>query len=67
MRAKKRTDAWTGRQTDRQTDVVKLMVAFQNFANAPKKITSARITFISVLGTAIIDWLPEFMYSSHPF
>jgi len=26
----------TGRQTDRQTDMMKLIVAFRNFAKAPK-------------------------------
>ena len=28
---------WTDRQTDRQTDMTELIVAFRNFANAPKK------------------------------
>jgi len=28
---------WTIRQTDRQTDMTNLTVAFRNFANAPKK------------------------------
>jgi hypothetical protein len=31
------TDRRTDRQTDRQTDTTKLIVAFRNFANAPKK------------------------------
>jgi hypothetical protein len=31
-----RTDGRTDRQTDRQTDMKKLIVAFRNFANAPK-------------------------------
>jgi len=30
---KQQTDRWT----DRQTDMTKLMVAFRNFVNAPKK------------------------------
>ena len=32
-----RTDGRADRQTDRQTGVKKLIVAFRNFANAPKK------------------------------
>jgi hypothetical protein len=32
----RRTDGWTDRQADRQTYMTKLMVAFRNFANAPK-------------------------------
>jgi len=28
------------RRTDRQTDMTKLIVAFRNFANAPKKCTA---------------------------
>ena len=31
-----RRDGRTGRQRDRQTDLTKLIVAFRNFANAPK-------------------------------
>ena len=31
-----RTDREAGRQADRQTDMTKLIVAFRNFANAPK-------------------------------
>jgi len=31
------TDRRSDGQTDKQTDVMKLMVAFQNFANRPKK------------------------------
>jgi hypothetical protein len=30
-------DEWIDRQTDRQTDMTKLIVAFRSFANAPKK------------------------------
>ena len=30
-------DGRTGGQTDRQTDMTKLIVAFRNFANVPKK------------------------------
>ena len=29
---------WTKRQTDRQTDMTELIVAFRNFANAPKTL-----------------------------
>jgi len=42
MRTDGRTDGQTDRrtdgQTDRRTDVTKLIVAFRNFANAPKKL-----------------------------
>jgi hypothetical protein len=31
-----RIDGQTDRGTDRQTDITKLIVAFRNFANAPK-------------------------------
>ena len=31
------TDRQTGRQAGRQMDMTKLIVAFRNFANAPKK------------------------------
>jgi len=32
----------TNRQTDRQTDMAKLIVAFRNFAKAPKKLPPPR-------------------------
>jgi hypothetical protein len=34
--ADEQTEGWTDRETDRQTDMTKLIVAFRNFANAPK-------------------------------
>jgi hypothetical protein len=36
-----RMDEQTGGRTDGQTDVTKLIVAFHNFANAPKKTIMA--------------------------
>jgi hypothetical protein len=36
----RRTD---GQQTDRQTDITKLTVAFQNFANAPNNNSSSTL------------------------
>ena len=33
-----RTEAQAKRQTDRQTDKTKLIVAFDNFANAPTNV-----------------------------
>ena len=36
------------RQTDRQTDVMKLIFAFRNFANAPEEV-SRRSKYISDL------------------
>jgi hypothetical protein len=36
-RAGGRTDVRTSGLTDRQTDMTKLIVAFRNFANTPKK------------------------------
>jgi hypothetical protein len=40
-------DGRTNRQTDRQTDLTKLAVAFRNFANAPKSpiLTLYCVTF----------------------
>ena len=35
-----RENGWTDRQTDRQTDMTKLIVAFRNSANASKKKVS---------------------------
>jgi hypothetical protein len=32
---------WTDRQTDRQTDIMRLTVAFGNFVNMPKKGTES--------------------------
>jgi len=32
----RRMGGWMDRQIDRQTDLVKLIVTFRNFANAPK-------------------------------
>jgi hypothetical protein len=31
-----RVDGWTDRQTDRQTDMIKLRVVFRNLMNAPE-------------------------------
>jgi hypothetical protein len=35
----------TDRETDRQTDMTKITVAFHNFANAPKKLTVVKLPF----------------------
>ena len=35
------TDRETDTQTDRQTDMTKIRVAFANFANAPRNVTTA--------------------------
>jgi hypothetical protein len=32
------TDGQTGEQTDRETDMTKLIVTFRNFVNAPKNV-----------------------------
>jgi hypothetical protein len=34
----------TDRQTDRQTDMTKLIVAFRNFANAPKRVFDVSVS-----------------------
>jgi len=45
-----RTDGRTDRQTDRRKDMTKLVVAFRNFANEPKKnLCSAHIVNICVI------------------
>jgi len=36
------------RQTDRRTDITKLMVAFRNFANTPKTIIKLFLTYYFV-------------------
>jgi hypothetical protein len=33
------------RQTDRQTDMTKLIVAFRNFSNMPKNVSVFRLNF----------------------
>ena len=47
---------WTWR-TDRQTDMMKLIVAFRNFSNAPKRITT-RLIQMETLNTfyLVIYW-----------
>ena len=41
-------DGRTDRQTDRQTDMMKPVVAFRNFANAPKYDFQIRIFYIKI-------------------
>jgi len=33
-----RMDGWTDRQMDERTDMTKVILAFRNFANAPKSL-----------------------------
>jgi hypothetical protein len=46
-----RIDTQASKQTDRQTDVTKVTVAFHNFANAPKNVT-VMISTVSTLSVA---------------
>jgi hypothetical protein len=44
--AEERTEGWTDRQIDRQTDIRKSIVAFRNFANAPKMTNREHSTLV---------------------
>jgi hypothetical protein len=46
-----------GGQTDRQTDMMKLIVAFDSFANAPKNDTSSAIIVTAALASVNSEYV----------
>ena len=47
------TDRWTVGQKDERTDMTKLIVAFRNFANAPKKDLYKSVDDLVLVGSKI--------------
>jgi hypothetical protein len=49
LRAKCKKNGWPYRQTDKRTDMVKLIVAFCNFGNVPKTVHTRHLNYKNIM------------------